>query len=275
MDTPTMNEKKRMRIRGIAIVPLTLLMGCDIALPGTGGVSDVPCFRPTAWPEGSTTMLVRADSGASLLMTHRTREQVVEDRHDQILGNDAHGPVYRFDATAETFELVDDQVWDDATGMVIGCTGQEARESPFVLERTGGSRMLFFDRREIPVAGGNAVSIWDQRDGKIVAVISSSGGGGIPLISNISSSGQHYHQLFSEVDGEPVGEPLRLPFAGAPGPPRGCWSPDGGFVLYCDLTGEGRFDRICVVDVRDLVPQPGSEDAPAGEGGDESVGEQP
>jgi hypothetical protein len=248
-----MNAHPRFGIIGTALLSAILCVGCDIALPGTGGASDVPCVRPTAWPEGSSSFLVRVESSDSVLIAHQTSDQAVQDLRDLIIGNDDHGPVYRFDATAETFGLVDDQVWDDATGMVGSCSGQEARDSPFVLERMGGNRFLVFEGRQVDVAGGFAASIWASRaEGNVVAVISASGGGGIPLISGIRASGQHYHQLFSEVDGESIGEPLRLPFSGARNPPRGCWSPDNGFVLYSEAS-DGRFNRICIVDVRDEI----------------------
>jgi hypothetical protein len=215
------------------------------------------------------------ESPGSLLLTHLTSEQAREDIRDLIAGNDGHGAVYRFDTQSETVQLVDDQVWDEATGISNGCTGQQARNSPFVLERMGGNRMLFFEGRQVAVAGGFAASIWDPREeGDVVAVISASGGGGIPLISNLSSSGQHYHQLFSEIDGEPIGDPLRLPFSGAPNPPWGCWSPDNGFVLYSE-SSDGRFRRICIVDVRDVLPQPEPEDAGSTDPADDGVGEQP
>jgi hypothetical protein len=275
MEIAPMKRTKLVGVLRTATALVFLLTGCDIALPGTGGTSDVPCFRPTAWPNESGEIAVRMDRPDSMLLAHLTSDQVVEDIGDLITGNDGHGPVYRFNATAKTFELVDDAVWDAATGMAIGCTGQEARDSPFVLERMGGNRMLFFEGRQVAVAGGFAASIWDPREkGGVVAVISASGGGSIPLISNLSSSGQHYHQLFSEIDGEPIGDPLRLPFSGAPNPPDGCWSPDNSFVLYSEAS-DGRFNRICVVDVRDLLPQPEPEDGGLPEDQAESPDGQP
>jgi hypothetical protein len=252
MEIQDMNAHLRFGIIGTALVSAILCVGCDIALPGTGGASDVPCFRPTAWPEGSSSFLVRMESSDSVLIAHRTSDQAVQDLRDLIIGNDDHGPVYRLDATAETFGLVDDQVWDDATGMVGSCSGQVADDSPFVARQAGTGRVLLYNEREVPVAGGVAVGVFSGRNNSTVAVLSATGGGGIPFLSGTASSGQHYHQLFSEVDGESIGEPLRLPFSGARNPARGCWSPDNSFVLYSEAS-DGRFDRICIVDVRDEI----------------------
>lgn len=258
----------------LAMPALALLAGCPVVLPGLGGLSDVPCLRPTAWPEGSSGYLVRMEAPELLLIAHRTSEQAVEDIRDLIAGNDGHGPVYRFDVLAETFDLVDDDVWSEAVGMAIGCTGQQARDSPFGLLRSGTQRVLLFNDQEVTVVGGNAVSVWDVRGHDAVAVVSAEAGGGIPFLSSVSSSGQHYHQLYSEVDGQPTGDSVRLPFSGTPNPPEGCWFPDGGFMLYSE-SSDGRFDRICIVDVRDLVPQTDPGDDPGEENGDAPVSERP
>ena len=225
-----------------------VLTACD---RGTlNPVSDVPCLAPTAWADETRGFLVRPEfEGRSILLfTHKTIDQLFEGQH---------GPVYRFDPGNETFELVDDAAWDQGEGGVTSCGGGRGRETPF---RIVGSLTptLEFNGQEVPVAGRVAVKLVFAPTASAVAVLSTDGSVQPPLFSSGFSFGQHYHQLFSEIDGKPIGEAVRLGVGGQVlAVVRGCWIDGDKYLIYSQgqerpASGVG---LLCVVRIDEELPQ--------------------
>ncbi len=223
--------------------------------PGTvNPVSDVPCLEPTAWPFGEfIAFLVRPeyDGGDVLLFVPQTVEQFIDDGGDGVIGDGPHGPVYRFDPEPETFELVDDSIWDDSQGTVTDCVAQGRRETAFNIVGTGYPRLMF-DEEVVPVAGGAAVSIQGALRSAAVAVLSVDGTVDPGLIFGGFAHGQRFHQPFSEVDGSALGEAVRI--GGTLGRP--CWTVDEGYVIYYGALGRETPPRlICVVRIDVELPE--------------------
>ena len=66
------------------------------------------------------------------------------------------------------------------------------------------------------------------------------------------AAGQHYHQLFSEIDGEPLGKPVRVPLITAETYFQVSWTRDEQYVIYAQSSPEGNgYDLLAVVRVDD------------------------
>ncbi len=224
-----------------------VLTACD---RGTlNPVSDVPCLDPTAWADETRGFLVRPEfEGRNILLfTHQTTEQLIEG---------GHGPVYRFDLENETFELVDDAPWDQTEGGITSCGGGRGRESPFGIVGSL-TPTLEFTGQDVPVEGGAAVKLIFAPAAPAVAVLSTDGSVQPPLFSSGFSFGQHYHQLFSEIDGKPIGEAVRLGVGGQVlALVRGCWIDGDKYLIYSQgqerpASGVG---LLCVVRIDEELP---------------------
>jgi hypothetical protein len=228
------------------------LGGCGFSFGGS--VSDVPCLAPRAWTDSTVFFLFRAASGddGAILLTNQTDAQSDEDDADGIAGNGPHEAVYRYDPKSKTFKLVDSQEWDSAGTLVITCLGSGGGETPFASRKDH----LEFEGRRIEVAGNYVVDLLRPAPSlPFVAVLSSDGGGGVPFLSSRSSSGQHYHEVFSEETGARLLGPVRIGLTGNPSRPRGCWSEDERLIVYAQ-PGADRFTSICIVDVSELLESP-------------------
>jgi hypothetical protein len=227
------------------------LGGCGFSFGGS--VSDVPCLDPRAWSYGAPWLLFRpaTSDGGALLLTHQTDAQIVEDDVDDIIGNGPHESVYRYEPESQIFELVDLALWDSAEGRVIRCLGGPARDTPFASRKDH----LEFEGRRIEVAGNYVVDLLPARSHPFVGVLSSDGGGGVPFLSSRRSSGQHYHEVFSEQTGLRVAGPVRIGMTGDSSSPQGCWSEDEHLIVYAQVDG-GRIPTVCIVDVSELLEVP-------------------
>jgi len=262
-----------MRLVPIQCVPLavalgaTLLSGCPEFSGPTGGgtVSDVPCLTPTQWSSDTEAFMHRAESGETdtLLFTTQTEDQFFADIDDGTREFSPHQAVYRFDPKAAEFSLVDDSLWEGADGEICSGCGIFVANGPFAIE----NGQLLFKGTVVPVAGRRAVRLFDaavnrcdseeSEWGEVVAVLSIDGY--VALLG--ASTGQHYHQLFSNVDGSQIGPTDRLAIGGLlESTVRACWTSDRKYVVYRqgaqDIPIAG---RICVVPVAE---------APAGTGQD-------
>ncbi len=221
-------------------------------------VSDVPCFQPTAWSSGvAGWRLIRPipDVEGAILITQQSSEQIDAD------GDDGDGmatffprdPVYRFSPDTGIIELVDSSVWDNLTTPVEICTnsGSGGDVSPF---KEMGTR-LFFNEQEIPLAGGSFVGMEGASFSAVVAAISTDGSvlRGVPFVpvTLVKPSGQHFHQLFSRVDGSPIGEAVRLSLVGRADQ---CWAARDKYVIYRGgVANKGL--TICIVPIEDELPR--------------------
>jgi hypothetical protein len=226
--------------------------GCGFSFGGS--VSDVPCLNPRTWTEGTAFFLFRTAPGAegAILITHQTDAQTREDDTDGITGNGPHEGVYRYDPASQILELVDSSLWDSGDSRVITCLGDEGVETPLV----GRDDHLEFEGHRIEVAGNHIVTpLRPAPTLPFVAVLSSDGGGGVPFLSSRSSSGQHYHEVFSDETGARLLGPVRIGLTGDASRPIGCWSEDERLIVYAQ-PGTDRFTSICIVDVSELLESP-------------------
>lgn len=228
-------------------------MGCD----GVGTtVSDVPCLRPTAWSEEILTALVRAagDGSDVLLVTGQTNKQFMADFEDDSYDFQPHSAVYRLDPEVGSFELVNDRVWDDAHGEVILVGGSGSTSPTFGIAGFFSPR-LNFNGSSVAVAGGNALSVESSPTRAVAAMLSSAGyQPGAAFVSSGFGTGQHYHQLFSETDGSPLGDPIRVGVGDAV--VVGNWTAQENYVVYWQRsggvgTGES---TLCAVPVPEDLP---------------------
>lgn len=243
----------------ITVAGCVFILSIQSGCPLVGGASDVPCLNPTAWPNGTLKFLVRPESASagSFLLGHQTGEQSRADREDGVTGKENIGPVYRFDPSTGQFELFGRADWDSAEGAVQTCSQSQYGATSFRINGVGIQQTLEFDGRTVSVRGGKALSVHRAPRSLASAVASATGGGSPPWITSGGASGQHYHQLFSEVDGSPIGDPVRIGVGAGIGGERifACWTKNEQYVLYVE-PGNRRFQRICVVPITDPLPQP-------------------
>ena len=158
--------------------------------------------------------------------------------------------MYRFNSTSQSFQQVDDPAWDESTEPVVFCDVQDRRDVAFGV----GPGYLTFEGREIPIAGRTIIDVWGALNSPVVAVLSTDGSYvNVPAFTALTVSGQYYHQLFSEVDGSPIGEPVRIGVGGRSPDLSVCWSAEETQVIYSEFSSQlpGGYLSICVVDVGD------------------------
>jgi len=216
-----------------------------LPLPGCGvtpvPASDVPCLLPIEWGEEILTPLVRAETLASqvLLVTGQTDEQRATDRADGLREYRPHSAVYRLDPAVGAFELVDDMVWDNATGGVRLISG------------SGGSSPL----GGVEVVGGHRLDTISAPTHAVAAVLSSEGfSPGVPFVSSSFGTGQHYHQLFSETDGSMIGEAVRVGVGDTPVVAN--WTAKEDYVVYWERPSQRGTGptMLCAVPITEDLP---------------------
>jgi len=233
---------------------------------GGGTVSDVPCLTPTEWLSAvPVDFMHRAESSAvdTLLFTTQTEDELFADAEDGARDFSPHQAVYRFDPESGDFSVVGESVWDAAEGQICsGCPGT-VLGGPFEIQ----DGRLVFNGVVVPVAGRRAARIFDAaasecgsmslEAGDVAAVLSIDGY--VALLG--ASTGQHYHQLFSNVDGSQIGSTKRLAMGGLlEGTVGACWTSDGKYVIYEHGTQDIAIaGRICVVPVADALPGNGED----------------
>lgn len=238
-------------IIGVVFLFTVVVSSCSVLPIGPTG-TDVPCLQPTAWTDEEILFVVRTipDSPSDLLLAARTVDQ-------QLAREGAHGAVYRLDAESGEFTLVDDSEWDSLDTETTGCP-------------TNGTVGMFhvsvgqleYEDSVIPVAGGTALKAVRAPGGRVTAVLSGAGGPPVPFISTNSTTGQHYHRLYSEADGTPIGPALRLGL-GSSGETvvKVCWAAEDRYVIYSELFENGQ-TQLCVVSVGDEIDSLGDGEEP-------------
>jgi hypothetical protein len=187
---------------------------------------------------------MRLTDDGKLLIASQTIEQAEADRVDGVRGNNEHEAVYRLERPVGSFELVADEVWDELETRAGTPASGLNRGTPFASD----AGRLRFEGRTVPVPGGTLLNLDPAPNHEVLAALSTSGAAPIPFLSSGAADGQHYHRLYSEVDGSPIGPAVRL---GVGGRDNGLvnmgWGPDDRYVIYWQEDLEGRFDLICVV----------------------------
>lgn len=199
-------------------------VGCSLDPPG--GASDVACVEPV-WNAGLFRFLLRSGGSiqGELLMTVQTFDDFDTDLLDGLDDFIPHQEVYAFDPNTETFTVIENSEWDDATTPVQDCCPSLAEDGPLTLS----NRQLLFLGQPVSVVGGTAVDLDDAPSSPVAAVLSTNGR--IGMFS--TTSGQNYHQLFSMETGRAIGPALRLPTGGLNNDRTFIgWSDDERFVLY-------------------------------------------
>ncbi|MBI4716714.1 MAG: hypothetical protein HY763_02835 [Planctomycetes bacterium] len=225
--------------------------GCPGPNP-PGGQSDVPCFEPVDWAVELARFVSRPDAEGSavLLLTVQSLEDARTDAADEHRDYSPHRAVYRFNPADETVDLVDDDVWDQATGAISECCAGFVPEPPFDLDES----QLYFNGRAVEVAGGSVLAVSQAPSDRVVAALSTNGR--VSFLFQIAS-GQHYHQLFSRATGEPVGPSLRLAVGGFEnGGVLFDWTPDERYVVYeqgLGSTGNRGIGLVCIVPVAEVL----------------------
>ena len=231
-----------------------ILTGCG---GPPGGASDVATLRPVAWDAVEVRVILfrtQRESSGALLLAGLSFDQFFDDRSDDILGNGAHGAVYRFDPETESFTLVSDSDWAQADGKVSRCHTFEV-ESGFTIV---GGPALGFDGTLVPTPGGVLVDFFAATDTSVIAAVSTSGNApspGLFLIPSVRGTGQLFHRMFSMIDGSPIGPSLRLPFSRPQiGDPEACWSSDDQYVIYfSQFSGNQGVELLSVVPVGEAL----------------------
>gem|GEM_PF-2418765 len=220
------------------LMSIPWLASCVPAIPPT---SDVPCLLPIEWGEEILTPRVRAVAEGSnvLLVTGQTWGQIDRDDADGSRDYRPHSAVYRLDPAVGAFELVDDTVWDDAVGVVRMVSG------------SGPSRPL----GAVEIAGRQRLSTSTSPTHAVAAVLSSQGySPGVPFVSSGFGTGQHYHQLFSEVDRSQIGTVVRVGVGDTPVVAN--WTAQEDYVIHwqrASQRGTGE-TMLCAVPITEDLP---------------------
>ncbi len=234
---------------------LLATIGCN---QNTSSIAEeAPCLFPIPLMEDARfgVRTTERDGIGLLLITQQTDQQRSDDEsvesHDFI----PHGDVFAYDPIQRSFQLADSSTWDEAKGTVIEHNGNSG-DAPFGFSYDLAGRQrpqLSFHGHKVPVVGGTVVEILDAGSADfgappVVAVVSTTGIW--PGLLSSSATGQHYHQLYSEVTGEPIGPTVPLAIGGSGyGPLNGNWVADHRYVVWRSST----IDGLCVIDVQAFV----------------------
>jgi len=197
---------------------------------GLGPVSsDVPILAPD-WGDGTFGFLVRPEIEGSrnILLTAQLSKLEME-----------HESVYRYDAERQTFELVDDSIWDNATSTITKSSLAQQESPLFDIGPYNVPRpTMTWAELEVGVDGGTPLSFFNAPLSEAVAVLSTNGEAptGIPFISSGKSRpGQRFHRLFAESNGQAIGPAVRLGLGGYDREGLDAiWTPDEEYVIYSE-----------------------------------------
>lgn len=223
--------------------------------------SDVPCVNIADWNAPGTFFNMRSEivGSKNLLFMYQSIEDREIDISDGNRNFQPRRPIYRYDNTSNTFSSVEDEAWERANTDIISCN-PENLDTTFTI--TDGH--LEFDGQEVQITGRTLLDIYSAPvyEGLAVrvAAILSTDGFMVPeifIFPSTRATGQHYHQLFSEITGQPLSPPLRIGIGGLN--QTGiftCWTLDKMYVIYSEVSPSakgGGFSGICVVDIEDEI----------------------
>lgn len=160
----------------------------------------------------------------------------VRDEYEK--GN-KHRAVYLYDPDAQSLQQVPDEKWNTVVNPIAECFSQ-SQQFPEKFKVNG--EKLFFGNQEVPIKGAVLISLAYSPSGNAVAVLSADGprkGSFLPFLGGgQNAKGRHYHQLFSVVDGTPIGDAVKLRFTTEKEAYPACWSTDEKYVFYTALLNE-------------------------------------
>lgn len=212
---------------------------------GLGPVSsDVPILAPD-WGDGTFGFLVRPEIEGSrnILLTAQLSKLEME-----------HESVYRYDAERQTFELVDDSIWDNATSTITKSSLAQQESPLFDIGPYNVPRpTMTWAELEVGVDGGTPLSFFNAPLSEAVAVLSTNGEAptGIPFLSSGKSRpGQRFHRLFAESNGQAIGPAVRLGLGGYDREGLDAiWTPDEEYVIYSEGYSQVRLVSLVPVGV--------------------------
>lgn len=155
--------------------------------------------------------------------------------------------VYRYRPHSEQLEEVGIREWKQATGVISEHVTYSTE--PFHLDRRTDT--LTYGGTVVKTAGRTVMDIAASPTGGLVALLSGTGkrGFGVDAGFVLGRAGVHggrLHQFFRRSDGNPVGDPLVLPFDENVDTRSPTWSVDGKYVIYT----EWYFRSLCVIPVQ-------------------------
>jgi hypothetical protein len=197
-----------------------------------------PMFDTAGWvnTQMSGRLLIRSGTnGKNILLTMR----------DEFEKGNRHRVVYEYDPKAKSLRKVSDLNWDGIASPISECFSQP-QQFPEKFKVTG--EKLFFGNREVSIKGAVLIFAAFSPSGKYVAILSADGprkGSLMPFFGGgQNSKGQHYHQLFSLVNGEPISDVKKLQFTTEKEVYPACWSIDEKYVFYTALLA----DKLTIVE---------------------------
>jgi hypothetical protein len=205
-------------------------------------------LKTPAWGcYGSLLVRRESDEGNALLLRFSTENYRLEQAR-QAGDKVDPGVIYRYTPGATHLESTVMEKWDDASGVIVQCSGGGGRvPDPFGTDLR--TKRLTFKDRAVDTVGRTVMGKWGAHSGDLVAVqtagvdlglnwpgLSFLGGGG-PVL------GKRYHQFFSKSDGKPRGVRIILSTDSDDYFHKPCWSEDDHFVIYAAF----RFEYLCVV----------------------------
>ncbi len=209
---------------------LCLAGGCTTS---PGGESDIPCFNPAAWTEEVLFFEVKNtnDESGNILLRSVSLDRVA-------------GPVYLFDVNTGGSRLVDDNEWEQSEGLVVDCRSIQVRDSPFE-SLLFPPRTLSFEGEVVPTIGRNGVTLVYPPSSPSIVYVSTDGD---VDINGVGASGQLYYQVFSELDGSALTEPLRIAITGRGNEEiSGCFSPDEKLAIFHQNVVSSELEaKICI-----------------------------
>ncbi len=197
-----------------------------------------PMFDTAGWvnTQMSGRLLIRSGTkGKNILLTMR----------DEFEKGIRHRVVYEYDPKAKSLQKVSDLNWDGLASPISECFSQ-SQQFPEKFKVAG--EKLFFGDRQISIKGAIFISAAFSPSGRYVAILSAEGprkGSLMPFLGGgQNSKGQHYHQLFSVYNGEPISDVLRLQLTTEKEAYPACWSIDEKYVFYTALLA----DKLTIVE---------------------------
>lgn len=218
-----------------------ILCGFLLSFPCCARTGDVPLFETPEWemnPEYKVGILLRRENNAAqesaLLIKHETKEPFVR----------------RYDPRSKTISVVSPETWDATNAPIARCEEQFAPDTRLLAVNPETKRLTDERGDVVPTKGENILNLVWSPQKKRVAVLSAGGAAGseysiLPFGSGSGASGQYWHQVYSLETRKMESSAIRIPTKQGFTSLRACWSADGAFVVYYEVT----FSFLSVVHV--------------------------
>jgi hypothetical protein len=227
----------------VCLIVILLFMGvaASTLAEKSGKISQTfiyPTFDTAGWV--NTQM-----SGRLLIRSGTNGKNILLTMCDEFEKGNRHRVVYEYDPKAKSLQKVSNLNWDGLASPISECFSQ-SQQFPGKFKVTG--EKLFFGIREVSIKGAVFISAAFSPSGRYVAILSADGprkGSLMPFFGGgQNSKGQHYHQLFSVYNGEPISDVLKLQLTTEKEAYPACWSIDEKYFFYTALLA----DKLTIVE---------------------------